>query len=206
MNAKMVNLVLGVSALLSYAAPTLASENRANRENKSAYAAWEVIGLTMVPVGGLRAGYFFTPELAGEMSYAASTAKIGDFESKKSIIEGKAKYFIGDSFYADGGLTYETFDVKYSVYKFGTSVDRESLKANVSNVGINTHIGNQWQWPGFTLGCDWIGYFLSLSTKSKFSKADNLDESNEKKQQDSIKTAMGGSSLHLMRFYLGWSF
>lgn len=197
---------LMVPLIAAHASIAIATENRANRDGKTAYAAFEAIGLTMTPVSGFRAGYYVNPDVATEVSYGSSTTKIGSFESKKSIIEAKGKYFFGDTFYTDGGLTYETFDVKYSVYKNGNIFDAESLKGNVSNTGVNLHIGNQWQWPGFTLGCDWVGYFLSLSSKSKFGNAEGLDAADQKKQEDSIKTAMGGSSLHLARFYLGWAF
>ncbi len=194
------------SLVLGDATVALGADNRGNRQGKRAYAAWEAIGMTMTPVSGVRAGYFFNPDIAGEVSYGSSTATIGSFESKKSIIEGKAKYFFGDTFYTDGGITYENFDVKYSVLKSGQSIDRENLSGNISNLGLNAHIGNQWQWPGFTIGCDWIGYFLSVSSSSKFSSAENLDASHQVNQENSIKTAMGGSSLHLARLYMGWAF
>jgi hypothetical protein len=162
--------------------------------------------MTMTPVTGVRAGYFINPDIAAEVSYGSSTTTVGDFQSKKSIIEAKANYFFGVTLYTDGGITYENFDVKYSVYKVGQSLERQSLGANVSNVGINAHIGNQWQWPGFTIGCDWIGYFASLSTSSKFNSAADLDLSDKDKQEKAVKTAMGGSSLHLARLYMGWAF
>jgi hypothetical protein len=192
--------------LLTNPSVSLGADNRANRSNKHAYAAWEAIGMTMTPVSGVRAGYFVNTDAAAEVSYGSSTTTIGDFESKKSIIEAKAKYFFGDTFYTDGGLTYENFDVKYTVNRSGQSFERERLNGNISNVGLNAHIGNQWQWPGFTLGCDWIGYFASLSSKSKFSSVGNLDAADQTKQENGIKTAMGGSSLHLGRLYLGWAF
>lgn len=196
----------GCAILLMNASVTLGADNRANRENKHAYAAWEAIGMTMTPVSGLRAGYFFNPDTAAEVSYGSSTTTIGDFQSKKSIIEAKAKYFFGDSFYTDGGVTYENFDVKYSVNKSGQLLEQEKMNGSVSNIGVNAHIGNQWQWPGFTLGCDWVGYFASLSSSSKFSSGSNLDDSDRVKQENGIKTAMGGSSLHLARLYMGWTF
>jgi hypothetical protein len=209
MTVSMLKILKGVflgALLVGSASVCLGADNRANREDKKAYAAWEAIGMTMTPVSGLRAGYFINPDVAAEISYGSSKTTIGDFESKKSIIEGKAKYFFGDTFYTDGGITYENFDVKYSVYKSGQTIERENLNGSVSNVGLNAHIGNQWQWPGFTLGCDWIGYFASLSSSSKFSSSANLDSGDQKKQENGIKTAMGGSSLHLARLYMGWSF
>ena len=196
-------------------AGTDGSQGASPRAGKTAYGALELIGFTMMPVNGARLGYFINPNLAAELGYAAGGARIGSFESKKQIIEAKAKYFIGDTFYVDGAIAHEMWTAKYSVLKTGSLVDYESAKGSVSNTGVELHIGNQWQvtrrvmdWEltGLFVGCDWLGYFKSVSTKSSFSPGGNLDPANKKLQEKSVQTSLGGSSLHLARLYVGWAF
>jgi hypothetical protein len=200
------NLVIGAVLMMSQSNVALAEGDQKNREGKKAYAAYEMIGLTMMPVGGLRLGYFVNPNLVAEVSYLTGGAKIGSFESKKQLMEAKAKYFFGNSFYADGGLAHESWDVKYAVLNSGTSLETSNLSGKVGNTGVDFHVGNQWQWDGFTLGCDWVGYFLNLSTATSYGSAAGLDAADQKSEEDKIKKSLGGSGLHLTRFYIGWAF
>lgn len=182
-----------------------AGESEANRGGKTGYVALEPIGLTLLPVSGLRGGYFISPDLTAELSYASGGASLGDFEAKKTLIEIKAKYFIGNSFYVDGGIAQESWKVDYPVSDAagGTS---STLSGSVNNMGMVFHIGNQWQWSGFTLGCDWAGYFLSLSSKSSFSSSSTADPADKEKEEDDVEATMGTGSAHVTRLYLGWSF
>lgn len=180
-------------------------ESSGNRPGKTGYVALEAIGLTLMPVSGFRGGYFISPDLTAELSYASGGATLGDFEAKKTVIEAKAKYFLGNSFYIDGGLAQESWAVTYPVMDAGGSTS-SNLSGSVSNTGLVFHIGNQWQWSGFTLGCDWLGYFASLSSSASFDGSTTVDEADKKKEEDDVKSTMGGGSAHVTRFYLGWSF
>jgi hypothetical protein len=92
------------------------------------------------------------------------------------------------------------------VLKSGSTVLTSTLDGKVTNTGIDLHVGNQWQWDGFTMGCDWVGYFLSLSTSASYGSGSDLDAADKKSEEDSLISRLGGSSLHLARFYIGWSF
>ncbi len=183
-----------------------AQESAANRKDKTASVTIEAIGFTLMPVSGIRAGYFITPDLTAEVAYATGGAKILDFEADKTVIEAKAKWFIGNSFYVDGGLANESWKVQYSVLTSSTGTGTETLNGSVSSTGLSLHVGNQWQWSGFTLGCDWVGYFLALSTTSSFGSSSSVDDDDKKDEEESIKNTMAGSGVHVARFYLGWSF
>jgi hypothetical protein len=223
MKMKTLNLVLlGLTLLinnatvaLAEAAPAAPAAESSPRAGKTAYGALELIGFTIMPVSGLRLGYYVNSNLAAEVGYASGSAKIGSFESDKKIIEAKAKYFVGDTFYIDGGIGHEMWTTEYSVLTADSLIVSNSVKGKVSNTGIEFHIGNQWQvthrvmdWDvtGLMIGCDWIGYFKSLSTQTSFGSASNLDAADKKREEASVKTAFGGSSLHLARFYVGWAF
>ena len=80
------NIAICAALIMSHASVVLAEGDQKNREGKHAYAAYEVIGLTMMPVSGLRLGYFINPNLVAEVSYLTGSAKIGSFESRKSLM------------------------------------------------------------------------------------------------------------------------
>lgn len=181
------------------------NESASNRSGKTGYAALEVIGFTLMPVSGVRGGYFISPDLVTELSYASGSAGIGDFKVSKTLIELKAKYFFGNSFYVDGGLANESFKINYPVFVSSSAGDKD-LSASVSNLGAVFHIGNQWQWSGFTMGVDWAGYFASLSSKSSFSTDSSVDAADKKKEENDIDTVYGSGSIHAVRYYLGWTF
>lgn len=187
-----------------------AGTSSSNRSGKVGSVSAEVIGWTLTPVHGIRGSYFLSPQMQVELGYA--TGEAGDsggssWNYKKSIYSSKVKYFFGDSFYIDGGLGIETWDLDYSVK---TSTDSSSsikkLSGSVTNTGIEFHIGNQWQWSNFTLGCDWFGYFLSISTSKNFSNDSSVDPTDKKDEEDTLSALMSGSSPHITRFYVGWSF
>ena len=199
-------VVLSIAALALLPAAAQAQESAANRATKTGYVALEAIGLTLMPGSGLRGGYFITPNIAAEAGFAVGSAKVGDFEASKTVIETKAKWFFANSFYVDGGLTYEAWKAKYPVLASSTGFATETLDGSVNNIGASVHIGNQWQWTGFTLGCDWLGYFASLSTSASFKSDGGVNASDKKSQEDAVKVAMGGNSVHALRLYGGWAF
>jgi hypothetical protein len=188
------------------AAPSTGGESRANRAGKAAYVAYDVIGLTLMPVSGLRAGYFIDPDFVAELGYASGGASIGDFKADKSIVELKAKKFFGNSFYVDAGLGYEMWNVSYPVSISDTSFETRKLKGTVQNTGLEFHVGNQWQWDGFTLGCDWAGYFLSLASSTSFKSDTSVSAQKKEEEEKDVKKTFAGSSAHVTRLYLGWAF
>ena len=197
---------LAAAIALSFGGVAHAQESESARKDKKAYVALEAVGFTMMPVNGLRAGYFINPDLIAEASYAMGSASLGDFKADKSLIEVQAKYFFGNSFYVNGGLAHESWTVKYPVDIDVNGATTSTLTGSVGNTGLSLHIGNQWQWSGFTMGCDWAGYFLSLSSSSSFKSDSSVDATNKKKEEDDVKTLVGGNSAHLLRLYAGWAF
>jgi hypothetical protein len=188
------------------AAPSPGGKSQSNRAGKKAYVAYDVIGLTLMPVSGARVGYFIDQDLVAEAGFSSGGASIGDFKADKSIIELKAKKFFGNSFYVDGGLGYELWNVNYPVSISDTSSETRKLKGTVQNTGLEFHIGNQWQWDGFTLGCDWLGYFLSLSSSTSFKSDSSVSAQKKEEEEKDVKKTFVGSSAHITRLYLGWAF
>ncbi|MBP9707339.1 MAG: hypothetical protein KBD78_06810 [Oligoflexales bacterium] len=208
---KLINHSFIALTICSSATTALSQDgmSASNRQNKQALVAAEVIGLTMFPVSGIRAGYFVDSNLIAEIGFASGSATINDdWKINKTVIEAKARYFFGNSFYVSGGLGTESFAVDYPVV---TQLDEAGLvskqfSADVNSFGINTHIGNQWQWEGFMIGVDWLGYYLPLSKSSSFKADSDVSAEAKKIEEDDIKSTYESASLHLTRFYMGWAF
>lgn len=141
-----------------------------------------------------------------EAGYANGSASIGDWKYDKTILSAKAKYFVGDSLYVDGGFGMEQWSVDYGVLTGEGFFETKSMSGDVTNLGVEFHIGNQWQWDNFKIGCDWIGGFAVLSNSKSFASNSEMDQDSKKSEEDTIASNTTGSSLHLTRFYLGYAF
>src|SRR5688572_10173144 len=83
------------------------------RAGKVAWVGVEPIGFTLFPTRAIRGGWIVNPELAIEGSYAfVNGSSSGTLDMSKSLLEVKGKYFFGNSFYVDGGVAYETWEIK----------------------------------------------------------------------------------------------
>ncbi|MGE0173788.1 MAG: hypothetical protein AB7T49_13405 [Oligoflexales bacterium] len=171
------------------------------RKDKTAYIAWEAVGLTFTPVMGIRAAYFITPDLLAEIAYAGS----GTTDIKKNLFEIKGKYFLANSFYIDGGLGWEYWSAAYDVTAPDYTEPVE-LSGTTQTFGAEVHIGNQWQWEHFTMGCDWVGAFAAIVTTSSFEENSFVDQEDKKAEEEEFKDLTTGSSMHAVRLYLGTSF
>ncbi len=193
------------------AAPAEAAASRGRtsadeRKDKSVTVALD-FGFTMMPTAGIRGEYFATDDNTAVLVIGTGNVELGGFKASKTLIETRFKHFFGTSFYVDGGLGMELWDVTYGVVKEGGSIfDEASLDGTVTNIGAEVHVGNQWQWDGFTLGCDWVGYFFQVTSSFAPGKAEGLDETDRKRQEENVAELLGGSNAHLLRLYLGWSF
>ncbi len=174
------------------------------RRDKTLMVGLEM-GFTLSFVSGLRAGYFITPNLIAEGSYATGIVSFLGYGGDKTLIEAKLKYFIGNSFYVDLGYSRENWDLTLPIFNDKT-FDVVDIKGQVQNDGLGIRIGNQWQWQSFTLGCDWVGAFSAFSTKASFETLGDLEEVQRAREEDDAITNFGGNSAHLLRLYLGWAF
>lgn len=117
------------------------------------------------------------------------------------------KRFSGNSFYWRAGLDYRTINYKHTYdktpYYEHSEFDGQSLAGNFQ-------IGNQWQWENFTLGCDWVGVSLPVTSSSSnetvaVSGAGSLSFEKNRLEDDK-KILIKNGHLNLLRFYLGWAF
>lgn len=114
------------------------------------------------------------------------------------------KHYSGNSFYTRIGGDYRT--VKYRVsYIYQGQEDLRNFDGD--SVAANIQIGNQWQWESFTLGCDWIGYSLPISSNVKNSRVSSSTlEYDQRRLKEDSEVLVKGAHLNLLRFYIGASF
>ncbi len=112
---------------------------------------------------GIHIGYFASPRTVVEVDYFSTSGSYlytGKF-SEITLATIRTKYFIGNSFFVNGGLGKRTLFQK-DLGLIQTSSDRRREFQATSIVG-EIAIGNRWQWSHFTLVCDWIGYVMPLA-------------------------------------------
>jgi hypothetical protein len=178
-----------------------------NRKDKRAYIAAE-IGLTIMPITGAKVGFFVSPQMLLEAGYYQGKAGVLGYDYQKKFMDLRIKWFVANSFYVVGGFGMEQWYVEYPVNTTDSTTlfSNEIMTAEATNTGLEIHIGNQWQFSSFTLGCDWAGFFLAASSNISFSDNDKFDPDSKENAEKKIKKDIGGSSPHFVRFYLGWAF
>ncbi len=183
------------------------SSSAENRQGKMLHIVGEAgLAIAPFPQEGLGVGYYFSPDLVAELSYVAGSTEFLDLEVTTSLIEARAKYFIGNSFYAIGGLGQRTIGFTADLDASSVGGAKKKVSVDTSSTGLSLGIGNHWQWSGFTLGCQWLGYFMPLSSSGDTDlDVDGVNEKDKKDLQDSIDNLGKTPSYQALRLYLGWT-
>lgn len=115
------------------------------------------------------------------------------------------KQFTGNSFYWRAGADYRTLKYKYTFSSTGFADDTRDFDG--TSLAANFQIGNQWQWQNFTLGCDWIGYALPLTSQVSNDKVVSSTPTYDRDRlNEDSKLLVKNGHITLLRFYLGASF
>ncbi len=117
------------------------------------------------------------------------------------------KHFHGNSFYWAAGLDYRSVDYKSNAYDLFNSSVLETRTFDGSSLGPSLVIGNQWSWENFTLGCDWIGFYLPITSQVNSEKeSSGAPNAYSRSLKDEEDYYIKSSSTIGLRFYLGASF
>lgn len=149
-----------------------------NRMNKS-------FGLTLLSgnygpgnMAGLSGHYYFDRNSLLRLDVAAGRPYLNEVissvfgtESKIEISNIVISYqkFLGNSFFIRGGLGFKS--VNYLKRNYNTNSDSlfsstpYEWKFKGSSVDAMFTLGNEWQWTHFTLGVDWIGVSVPMTSK-----------------------------------------
>lgn len=117
------------------------------------------------------------------------------------------KHFVGNSFYYRAGVDYRKLGYDYQ-NNFSNTTEQISFSGD--SVALNFQIGNQWQWDNFTLGCDWVGLSMPISSNVKDKSLNTAAQADavyyNNKIEDDSTLYIKNTNLNLLRFYLGASF
>lgn len=179
-----------------------------NRQGKMASVVLEEgFAIAPLPTSGFGASYFVTPDLLAELSYVSGEFKLADISISGSLLELRAQYFIGNSFYVIGGFGQRKigFDAKLDASAAGGN--KIPVSVETTSTGLSLGVGNHWQWGGFTLGCQWLGYFLPLSSSGDTDlDVAGANDKDKKDLQDSIDGLAKTPTYQALRLAAGWSF
>lgn len=176
-----------------------------HRVDKKVFIAAEPYGRLPSAGFGGRIGYFITPDSLVGVNYSTGSLSLNDAAYDSMLFELTYKRFFTNSIYIDAGIANEAVDVKYKVVDATNSFARVESKAEIKRSGVVLHIGNQWQWSTFTLGCDWLGHHLPITKDESFSPATDGDPGDEARQKRGVQKATK-STLQIIRAYIGISF
>ena len=177
------------------------------RKDKTWIATGQVFGLGPIPgtvTQGGSFGYFIAPDLIISAEVVSGNSPLILFENtsyrslKYNSVGIHAKNFVGRSFYVKGGIDVNRFTEDYVGF---TTTNFHGFDSDSTSASIV--IGNQWQFSHFTLGCDWVGMTLPLTSNIKSEYAsDNFEKAS---LEDDKTRYLKSSGLQLLRFYLGAS-
>ena len=181
-----------------------------NRMNKDVTISYQLVGFAVggIPSNGLNVGYFLNRNAILQLEYTDGKLSFTDFDIKARTIGANAKYFFGNSFYGKGGVAYRSVGVyNLECIKCKSGTNRIDL-GSADSVAAEISIGNQWQWDNFTLGCDWLGAMVPVTTTKVANNASAAGvDADTNRELDDIWNRIGKTtSIQLLRFYLGASF
>ncbi len=184
------------------------TNSQTRRQDKKWFVTGQAVGIGPIPgttTSGFAFGYFINPDLilSAEAVGGNSSGTFFDFFSNRKLRYNSAgmhlKNFLSTNFYIKGGVDYNRFSEDYSSLFFGAS--SHGFESEFYSGAIA--IGNQWQFSHFTIGCDWVGYTLPISSKITSEYYSSASEKTYLEDDESRYTKMGGAEG--LRFYLGFS-
>lgn len=177
-----------------------------HRVGKDYQIDWQILGLGPNPVftRGLYLGKFLSRNSLIYLDILGQHYEtyFSDTEIDVSSVGLHYKKFHSNSFYYVLGGDFRT--VKYEVNDNFPYYSEGGFKSQ--SLVFSMSIGNQWQWENFTLGCDWVGTSIVLSHKYLEEDTDLLDVYDKSDLENDKEWLTENGTLHLLRFYLGYSF
>lgn len=128
-----------------------------------------------------------------------------EYDIKTSSVGLHYKHFVGNSFYFRVGADYRKVDYRYTSRDIITNAVDSENKFTGDSIAATILIGNQWQWDNFTLGCDWIGAALPLTSNVNTESLSGPNPNSRYLKEDQDWLLKNGITMAL-RFYLGATF
>lgn len=198
----------------SFAETSQTTENRRKtsqelRENQSMMATGQVAGLGPLSAytTGVNFGFYINQNSILDFSYHHSLifAGLGGYSITFDTIGAHYKHFVKNSFYIKPGVEYRKLSYNYTTY-FSDKTLEESTQFTGTTLTANFALGHQWQWDHFTMGCDWVGVALPLSSTVDSEYTAGTYSRNLKRLSDDKQRYIKDIALYFGQFYLGASF
>lgn len=128
------------------------------------------------------------------------------YHAKGQLVGLYWKNFAGNSFYTKLGVENNrvAYNYRSNISGFSSDVKYErSFEGTATSAAFT--LGNQWQWRNFTLGCDWAGVSIPLSSSTSNDVHDGSTGQRERLENEKdhyVKNV----SIRALNFYLGASF
>lgn len=159
-----------------------------------------------IPMTGAAVGYYVFRDLLAEVSYVSGGVDLGIVTIDATLLEARAKYWIGNSFYVNGGFGQRTIDFSAGLDPI-TGTEKVKVELETKTTGLSFGLGNRWQWSYFTLGCDWLGYFAAMSSSGDTDvDVPGVEDKDKTDLEDAADQLGKASTYSALRFYLGASF
>jgi hypothetical protein len=180
-----------------------------NREGKSVLLTATPIGLGPVTLvsQGLSAGLYVNPDAIVQLDFLANADDDYDgsnYDTKIRSLGLFFKQFLGNSFYIKPGFEYRWIHHSYNY----SGLNSESWGFKANTLGVSLAIGNQWQFRGFTMGCDWFGVsqtFTRDTTEEYYVNAPSSTYAQRQLEEDK-DDYIDRVNFKFVHFYLGASF
>ena len=141
--------------------------SRTIRERKTA-SVHGVIGLAVFPVFapsfGVAGSAFLGPQNLVEASF--SKANSWEWYNKDQVtfntvhFSAGYKRFVGNSLFVGGNAAYRLSTARHDAF-FGFG--KNKFDRNYTTAGAELTAGNRWQWRAFSLGVDWLTFYVPVS-------------------------------------------
>ncbi len=180
------------------------------RKNKSFQIVGQPAGLGPLTAytTGLGFGVFLDSDSLIDMTYHHNISKnLAGSEYRVQIENFGTHYkkFMKNSFYFKTGLDYRRVTYEYNS-NFGDGSLEENTQFKATALNASFALGNQWQWDTFTLGCDWVGAYVPLSTSTSNEYTAGSFSRNVRRLSDDERRYVNELTLYFAHFYLGVSF
>lgn len=217
---KTVRILLSISALLLIVNTAKAQDtvselgySERNRQDKKFLITGQPIGFG--PVGmltqGVTFGIYLDPNslITVDLKTGRDSSLINwswdHYSVKYSAIGVNFKQFVNTSFYVQGGLNLRQIDYTYDYNGWYSGTSTEYTRFKGKTLEATFAIGNQWQWGKFTMGCDWVGINLPVTTTIDSESTTGTSPSTKHLNDDEDKYLKQTSAI-VTNFYLGVSF
>lgn len=179
-----------------------------HRQGKSFDLVASPVGIAPVTLfsAGLAAGYYINGDLVAEVVVDRGLLPFVFFEIYQNSYVARVKKYWGNSFYTNLGLGSRTIGVKGDSFSTLGEEDSLSFDESTTSFVVDFGIGNKWQFENFTIGCDWIGALIPISSTTNTNLPNDLNEEDRKDLENSWEGIGETTTPYLLKLYLGLSF